>query len=312
MKKVLILGANGFIGSKLSKELSKRKDLEITLFSKSTDNVDELRDCQHITVVKGDYRDILLLTTVVRDQDIVYHCISASVPSSSWVRPEEEIDKNILPTIHLLKLCAEFNIKKVVYLSSGGTVYGEQDGKLSEDSRTEPFSPYGISKVFIENILRYFYKRYGINYEVFRLSNPYGFGQDKIGFGVINTWLKSAMDNRIIKIFGDGENRKDFIYIDDVIHILKSSVDQRENTNTVLNVSSGVQVSLIEILNVIQEVSDSNIKVEYVQNSASDNREINLDNSELKRIFPSIKFTSLKTGISLLWKDLNEESNNSK
>ena len=116
------------------------------------------------------------------------------------------------------------------------------------------------------------------------------------------------MDNKIIEIFGDGENRKDFIYIDDVIQIIKSSVDHRVNTNTVLNVCSGVQVSLIEILNVIREVSGCNFKVEYVQNRASDNREINLDNSELKKNFPSIKFTSLKKGMSLLWKELNDKS----
>lgn len=309
MKKVLILGANGFIGSNLSRALAQRKDLEITLFSKSTENIDELRECQHIKVVRGDYRNVLELSMVVRDQEIVYHLISASVPSSSWARPEEEINNNILPSLQLLKLCAEFKVKKVVYFSSGGTVYGEQEGKLSEHHRTEPFSPYGISKVYIENSLRYFYKKFGTRYEIFRVSNPYGPGQDKIGFGVINTWMKAAINNKAIQVYGDGGNRKDFIYIDDVIQIVKSSIDQRQSTNTLMNICTGVQVSLIEILNEIQEVSCAKLKIEFVQGKASDNRDINLDNSELKREFPSFEFTSLKSGIRQFWNELQKDVN---
>jgi UDP-glucose 4-epimerase len=304
VKNILVLGANGFIGRYLSRALAQEKGLSLTLFSKTIDHIRDLGNLPNVKVVKGDYTDVLGLVPIIKNADIVYHLISASVPSTSWARPTLEIHKNLLPTIHLLQLCSDLDVKKVVYLSSGGTVYGEQKGHLDESTALKPFSPYGITKVTIEYFLEYFRRKAGLNYEIYRLSNPYGIGLDKLGFGVINTWLNAAAKGEPIYLFGSGKIRKDFIYIEDAIRLLMLSLRNPLGGSHIYNISRGEAVTLNRLLSIIDSVTTIPLNIIHKTGNKSDNKLVQLDNRKILKYFPGFQFTSLEQGINQIWQVL--------
>lgn len=305
MRNVLVLGANGFIGQCLSKKLADLSDVNLTLFSrKFSSETEKLKENKNVSLVKGDLEDLLELVPVINGQDIVYHLISASVPSTSWEYPNIEIEKNLVPSINLFKLCSDLKVKKIVYVSSGGTIYGKQQGILTEESLIQPFSPYGIIKAGIEHFLEYFKIKSGLNSDIYRVSNVYGPGLNKRGFGVINTWLRAVQDNQTLKIYGNAA--KDYIYVDDVAVILTRSLELPEDTSHTFNVSMGKSYSLKEIMSFIKKITQSNPDVEVKNNMDSDNQFIELDNSKLMKQFPDLKLTSVEEGIRKIWEYNNE------
>lgn len=308
MRKILILGANGFIGRNISSVLAREKDVVLTLFSRSIDAIKYLERYENVTIIQGDYTNILNLVSIIKKQDLIYHLISASVPSTSWSHPTLEVQKNLLPTLQLLKLCSDLDVKKVVYISSGGTVYGEQDGVLNESSKLQPFSPYGIIKTTIEHFFEYYRKKENLNYDIYRLSNPYGIGLEKIGFGVINTWLRAAAQNKPITVFGDGRTQKDFIYIDDAIQLMLYSVKHPLDKSDIFNISLGQTISLKQIIEVIQKVTKIDLHINYEEGLVSDNKLVKLDNSKILQYFPTFEFTSLEKGIEVVWEKVKLDS----
>lgn len=304
--RILILGANGFIGHHLAIALSNTSN-ELILFSKNIDKeLNKLKSCSRLNIVQGDFNDTNLLTDVVKGCDIVYHLISTSIPVTSWDNPIQEIQDNILPTIKLLDICSINLVKKVVFISSAGTVYGPSNSEACENMNTKPFSPYGISKVTIELYLEYYKKKTGMNYDVYRLSNPYGLGLHKKGFGVINTWLRSIRDNKKIKILGDGTAKKDYIFIDDAIAIISSSINRDlENSNT-YNVCSGISIDLLELLEEIFKVTKKKVPIEFLESKESDNQNVHLSNKKLLKLMAGYDFISLQEGLNRIWKSLNK------
>lgn len=301
MRRVLILGANGFVGRNLSNFLAMDQGISLTLFSRRTSAIDHLGSRNNVTIIQGDYTDILNTVPIIKGQDLVYHLISASVPSSSWSQPDQEIIRNLLPSIQLLRLCSDLDVKKVVYISSGGTVYGEQPGVLNEKDKLLPFTPYGISKVAVEHYLDYFKRKENLNYDIYRLSNPYGLGLEKLGFGVINTWVKAAQEDKEIVLYGDGSVAKDYIFIQDAIFFIAQSVYQDLNSCNVLNVNSGETVTLREIIETISKVSGKELRIDSRDSLVSDNKIVKLDNSKLLKSYPDFVFTPLERGIAILW-----------
>src|SRR5687768_6859629 len=128
--RVLVLGANGFIGRNLVNALSKINDVIVTGYGRT--NNPELNG--NIRFVTGDLEDQSALPDVLQNQDIVYHLISHTIPSSSWTNPVLDIEKNLIPTVRLIELGAAAGVKKICFASSGGTVYGLQDSLLTENS----------------------------------------------------------------------------------------------------------------------------------------------------------------------------------
>ncbi len=304
--KIAILGANGFIGQYLSKYFCG-SDNELILFSRSiSPELEDLNCFDNVTLIKGDYNDLQILTAVIKDCDVVYHLIAASIPLTSWDSPLLEIESNVIPSVKLFELCVENLVKKIVFISSAGTVYGESLEQADEETKVKPFSPYGISKVTIESYLEYFRRKSSINYDIYRLSNPYGLGLNKKGFGVINTWLESIKNNKPITIFGDGTAVKDFIYIDDVVNIIASSVDRDLNSSMILNACSGNSISLLELLDVLFETTKNRVEVNLIESNKSDNQQVHLSNKKLTSLFKKDDFVSLSDGILKIWNKLSE------
>ena len=187
---VAVIGANGFIGKHLVAKLSSLTDVNVFAFDISdTSAFDE-----NISYKKNDLSDVKKIASDFADIDLVYFLASATIPVSSWENPLIEIEKNLIPFINFANTVATLKVKKIAFLSSAGTVYGATKQKVSETSDKNPFSPYGITKLTMENFLLYFKTRYALNFDVYRVSNVYGEGQNTSkGLGLINTLLEKII-----------------------------------------------------------------------------------------------------------------------
>ncbi len=288
--KVAVVGANSFIGRHLVYELNAMKELDFHLFSRS---VGEINDSV-VNTMESFFNNT---DEKFNNLDIVYYLASNSIPSSSWEDPLLEVESNLLPFLQLLNECVKRKVKKVVFISSAGTVYGSSLLPLSEASPKKPFSPYGINKLTMEHYLHYFKSKYNINYDVFRVSNVYGEGQNTSkGLGVLNTLLENFAQNRATLIYGDGENIRNYIYVKDVATVLTKSI-RNLNKSGIYNLSSECNLSLNELIVTIEKVLGLKCKIEYVPSRVSDNPFILLDNSKLLKTFLDINFTDVSEGI---------------
>ena len=276
--RVLVLGGSGFIGKNLC-EYFLEKGWTVTSF----DRLSATDKTEGITYIEGDFFDDKQLEEVVNNQDLIIHAISTVNPSNSSVKFMQGYSGDLVQTVKLCSMLIGTG-KKMIYLSSGGTVYGEQKQQpIPESASTLPINHYGCIKVCIENIIRTFNIQHGTNFVIARVANPFGPGQDyKKGVGFIDAAIKRAMTGRLIEVWGDGETVRDYIYITDVCKMIYS-LALYHGEKTTFNISSGVGISqnqVIELLNMCGYA----VNVEYKNARSVDVRKIILDNSEIMKI----------------------------
>ena len=297
MIRIAILGATGFIGRNLISHFKSIPNIYLVLYGRNAAKMKQYESLPNSKLVIGDFTKGEKLDETTKDCNLVYHLISTTIPSKSWNLPEIEIYENLLPTIKLLNCCVANNVSKVIFASSGGTVYGKSNKKLNENVKILPFSPYGITKATIEFYLEYFREKSNLNYDIYRISNPYGPGLDKLDFGVINTWVKKAINNEEIHVYGDGNVVKDFIYIDDVVRLLAHSTDSSVFESNLYNLCAEENKSLNDIIEHIKINLNKELRVVYNETKLSDNTRVNLDNSRLLSRISAFSFTSFNEGI---------------
>ncbi|NHN25607.1 NAD-dependent epimerase/dehydratase family protein [Flavobacterium jejuense] len=299
-----VIGCNGFVGKHLCLTMSKNKSINLKLFGKSDFNLTKL----NLPYIKIDVSNKEETIKEIKDLDLIYYLASASIPVTSWENPKIEIEQNLLPFLNFLECVSLSNIKKVVFISSAGTVYGSSNEKLNEKTNKLPFSPYGINKLTMEYYLNYYQKKNNLNYDIFRVSNIYGENQDTSkGLGIINTFLENIIHKKNINIFGNGETIRNYIYIKDVISFLLTSLETELQQSNIYNLSSNDNLSINELLNIIDSIVKEEYKVQYMEQRNSDNPFISLDNSKIKSMFPSIQFTSIFGGIKSCYDFLKKE-----
>ncbi|MFT7350749.1 MAG: UDP-glucose 4-epimerase [Flavobacterium sp.] len=294
MLNIAIVGSNGFIGKHLVKELKTRKEVKIYQFnrrinSKSINSDSEFEiDLINKNKINQQFKNI----------DIVYYLASSTIPSSSWENPLIELQNNLIPFITFNECIAKLAVKKIVFVSSAGTVYGASKSKVLEKSNKEPFSPYGIVKLSMEHFLNYFKTKYNLQYDIFRISNVYGEDQNTSkGLGIINTFIENILLKQEINIFGDGQNLRNYIYVKDVAKILSLTLDNDFYKSEIYNLSTTDTLSINQLAQVIKDHLKIDFNIVYTKNRNSDNSFIDLDNSKLVEEFSNFKFTSLRDGI---------------
>ncbi len=169
-----VVGCNGFVGKHLCLAISKNENINLKLFGKSDFNQTNL----NIPYKKINISNKEETCQEFKNIDVIYYLASASIPFTSWENPKVEIEQNLLPFLDFLDCISESNIKKIVFISSAGTIYGSSNAKLTEDINKFPFSPYGINKLTMEYYLNYYNKKNNLNYDIYRVSNIYGENQD--------------------------------------------------------------------------------------------------------------------------------------
>ena len=300
---IAIIGSNGFIGRHLVNLFLKEKKVNLSLFGRA-----EINDIHN----ELSYRQINLMDSEqilddFKEIEIVYYLASASIPASSWENPISEIETNLLPFINFLNCIAKLNVKKIIFTSSAGTIYGSSNMKLKEDSDKKPFSPHGINKITMEYYLNYFDAKYNLKHDIFRVSNIYGEGQNTSkGLGIINTFIEKIISNKEITVFGNGEIIRNYIYVKDVAKALANSYDSNLESSSIYNLSSEDSLSINEVIEKIKKITNEEFTINYREGRNSDNPKILLDNSKLKNTFKTLSFTSIEEGIKNTYKNLKK------
>ncbi len=296
MKKIniAIIGANGFIGKHLTEKLVSVSEANVFLFGKN----DVSSYGNSIPYAKLDLDNKQQLVAHFNTIDFIYYLASETIPSTSWENPAMDIEKNLLPFIKFIEGIAHLNIKKVIFISSGGTVYGATENMVDEHSFTNPFSPYGIIKLTIEHFLNYFKVKYNLNFDIYRVSNVYGEGQNTgKGIGLINTFIEKIISEKKIYIFGDGKNVRNYLYVKDLAQLITTSLYNDINASELYNTSSDFTLNINEIVAILKKIIPEQFEVVYKEARQSDNSTIHLNNSKLIAINPGFKFTSIEEGI---------------
>lgn len=294
MKNVLILGGFGFIGTNLIEELLKRDFYRIFVFEfKGVLN----RFGERITVFYGDYNNTEDLEYVFKNCkiDIVFHLISTTVPVTSNDNLEYDVESNLVGSIRLLKIMVKHNVQKLVFLSSGGTVYGRVSvNEVDEHQHTNPISAHGITKLCIEKYIQLHHHLHGLNYIILRVANPFGPYHQSDKQGIINVAIRRALDHKRLEIWGDGSVVRDYIYVKDLAYIM-SEIIAKNCWNNIINVGTGKGYSIKQILQLISEIP-LYLNIVYSPAHKYDVPYIVLNNKKLKSLI-SYKPTDIKEAI---------------
>lgn len=296
----LILGSSGFLGKNLLKKINKPYN-HIRLFDKFSDSShfhSNYSNLEHVEGVFSPSYDFLSLTQGI---DIVFHLISTTIPSSEKSL-EDELKENVFSTIKLLDACKENNVKKIIFISSGGTVYGKSKGKpFKETDETNPINSYGIQKLTIEKYIQLYHHLYQLDYRIIRLANPYGPGQNPHrNQGVVTKFVYNMVHEIPVQIFGAGDVIRDYIYIDDaidgIINITQAEADQR-----LFNLGVGQGHSIKEIVEIIEKVSGKKFTIMYEKERDVDVLYSVVDISKYLELSPGKHFLSMEKGIQKLY-----------
>lgn len=298
--RILILGAAGFIGTNLTIELAKNKDNHIILVDKDVRWFHTIVsfDFANVEYRQSDLTVDMNFDDVLKDVETVYHLVSTTVPSTSNSHISQELTGNVIFTANMLESCVRCGVRKVVFMSSGGTVYGKEvDCPLKEKTATNPISSYGIQKITIEKLLYLYRYLYGLDYRVIRLANPYGPYQRPNGvLGAVTTFTYKALKGEEITVYGDGSVVRDFIYIDDAVRAIMKIV-YNENKHRTFNLGCGYGTSIKTVLNTIQDTLQVELRVNYKPGRKVDVPVNYLDISRYEKYYGALNPISLSDGI---------------
>lgn len=300
IERIIILGAAGFIGTNLVKKLVSFENVKITVVDKREDYFKEIRqlDPGIIDYVVDSLEFVNNYDEIVKGQDTVYHLVSTSIPTTSNQNIADELLANVVFSSKLLDACVRQNVKKVVFISSGGTVYGKEiTCPISEDTETNPISSYGVQKITIEKLLYLYNYLYGLDYRIVRLANPYGPHQRPNGMlGAVTTFIYKTLQGEKITVYGDGSIIRDYIYIDNAIDGILN-ISNGTSEQKVFNLGTGKGTSIQELLNLIESVLGKAMKIEYTPKRNADVPINYLDMSRYERSFGKLQVISLEEGI---------------
>jgi UDP-glucose 4-epimerase len=240
----LVLGGGGFLGKSLTRALCAA-GAKPAVFSRG-----EAASCDgsEATWIRGDFRDPAAVGQALSGCEVVFHLVSGTTPGVLRQDLVAEVLINILPTIQLLGACAQAGVRKVVYVSSGGAVYGiPKRLPIPESAETLPITAYGAGKLMIEQALALHAREHQLQYQVLRVSNPYGPGQSPFRQqGVVSALMYRAIHGLPLEIWGDGDVVRDFIHVDDVTAALLDAV-RYNGPHRVMNVGSGQGMSINQV-----------------------------------------------------------------
>lgn len=309
-ERVLVLGANGFIGSHLVDRLAA-EGYAVRAFGRFKDKI-SFNESPDVEIFNGDFLNHNDLEQSLIGVAKVIHLVSTTNPSVSDKEPLIDLSTNVEGSVALFQKCVENGgINQVVFTSSGGTVYGDAypDRPFAETDPTNPVSPYGIGKLAIENYLHYFNKSHGLDYTVLRIANPYGGRQrNNRQQGIIPLIINNIANDLPVTVFGDGTMVRDYIIIDDLVDIIVKSLSTNLN-HRVYNVGSGVGVSVNELIEMAEKVIGKKAIIEYREQPATFVQTSILDNSRITSDISDIRLTSLYEGLQSVYAKYLKQSN---
>lgn len=256
-KKILILGGLGFIGKNLYSYLVKKKFQVTIVADKIHDNADgfitqEVQ--QHI--VQGSILDSDFMNQVVKGFDVIFSLAGSSGAADSITNPYHDLDTNLRGHLTILEACKKSNPTALLVFPSSRLVYGKPlVNPVNENHPLHPESIYAIHKLTTEHYYQLYHRLYGVRCVIVRISNPYGayqrFGSNH--YGILNWFIHKAVHNQPIEIYGEGNQQRDFLYVDDLVRLLAITMDKPVMVGQVYNVGLGSGITLNHAVEVIKK-----------------------------------------------------------
>ena len=306
--KILVTGGAGFIGSHIADRLLK-EGFEVTVIDNldtgRLENIASHQDKKEFNFIKGDIRDFNLVKETMQDMDAVFHEAALASVTLSVEKPLLTNDINVTGTLNVLKAASDLHVKRFIFASSAA-VYGNAVSPLKrEDMTTNPTSPYGVSKLAAEVYVRLFCKVYGLETVALRYFNVYGpkqrFDIQCAYGGAITIFTNRLLRNKSPLIYGDGEQTRDFVYIQDVVEANMLALKSRDAAGEVFNVGTGTNVSVNQVANTLKEIMDrKDLETIYADSRPTDIRHGYADITKAQKILGYNPRFSFKEGLTEL------------
>lgn len=266
MRRCCILGGGGFIGINLANHLV-RTGWQVTSYGRQPAPGAHAAEVRHLT---GEFADAPVRLSAIDGFDIVFHLVG-STPARSESDRVADLDGSVAQTLRLLDAGVAGAFGKIVFISSGGTVYGLPERvPIPETARQWPTCSYGVSKLAVERYLSVYQRLYGLGYGIARVSNPFGpHQQRRTGQGVIAALLHCALSGEPFTIVGDGTVVRDYFYVEDLVAGLASLADYLGDDG-VYNLGSGIGTSLNALITLVERVTGQTIERRFQPGRAID------------------------------------------
>lgn len=301
MTAVLIVGGNGFLGSHLVDRLAADGH-EVVVYDRFSTPAPRYATTG-VRAIVGDLADVDALGAAMRGVEQVFHFVSPSTPATADSDPLVDLRFGLPHSVALLQAAVDAGVSRVVYASSGGTIYGDQPiPAYRETDAPAPVSPYGIGKLAVEGYLRYFRRSYGLDTIALRIANPYSVRQQGAhGQGFIAIALHAAREGMPVLVYGDGSMVRDYVHADDVVASIAAMVD-RPHQHEVYNLGGGRGVTVTELLALIERVTGATLRVTRSEVPRSFVERSVLDITRVVDEYGIRPVTTLEEGITAIWR----------
>ena len=320
-KTVLISGGAGAIGSNLVKRLINDFKCEVIVvddLSSEHNCLGDLKDevyFYHTSILNDDMMDKIFASHNI---NVVFHLAALFANQKSVDQPKEDLMVNGMGTLKILQYAYKYHIDRVIFTSSS-CVYGNKDIEDKEDDyEVNLDTPYAITKLLGEKYCDYFYHHYGVNTVVLRVFNCYGPGEKPGKYrNVIPNFFKSALNKRILTVYGTGEETRSYTYVDDTIEMIIKAAIIGDAVGQIINIGTDVETKTIDLANKINNLCNNTDNITYIPQRGWDTikrRKANIDKA--KKILEYKPLTELDEGLRKtydwfiknpdLWKDKNE------
>jgi UDP-glucose 4-epimerase len=299
--RLLISGACGFVGSHLTEKYVKEGHTVLALdnfLSGSLDNVKHLLDYSNFKLVKGDIRDKQLLKDLVDGVDVIFHLAAQIHVDRSYIEPELTYDINVNGTQNILELARLHDVKRVIHASSS-EVYGTaQFVPMTEKHELLAPHPYGASKIAADRMCSAYQSTYGMDIVIMRPFNIFGQRQRDIGYGaVISLFTRRVLNNIPPMIYGDGEQRREYVFIDDIVRAYDMVFKHSGLVHEPVNFATGIDYSIKEIAEMIIETCGKDMKPVHVEKRMAEVQRLCGDATRAREIYGWTPLVSMKEGL---------------
>jgi len=301
-QEVLLIGGMGYVGRQLQ-ELLLAAGYRVNVMDRKSP---AQKGNENIDFHKCLLSDESVLRDLLHRCSTVFFLASDSVPATTARNPSKEGELNLLPFLKFLDIFQEYDHIHLVYLSSGGTIYGDPEAiPVSESSPVAPISYHGAGKAAIEAFLHVCSNQYDNRITILRPSNLYGPGQPYVpGFGVIRSIMEKLKRDQLVEIWGDGAIVRDYLYIDDFVSACLACIqfEKQQKRYRIFNVSSGLSLSINKLCDEIEAVTEQNLKRVYMPGRAIDVKSVILDYSRIKKELGWQPVVGINEGLRRTWK----------
>ena len=295
--KILVTGGAGFIGSNIVDALILKKHKVVIIDDLSTGNLKNVN--KKAKFYKFSITDSNQINKTFEKEkfDIVIHHAAQLDVRKSVEDPIFDADVNIKGSLNILEACKNTKVKKIIFASSGGTMYGECAGKApAETVPANPLSPYGVAKNSVENYIKSYSAIYGLKYTVLRYANVYGPRQDPHGeAGVVAIFIGKMLKNQEVLIFGDGKQMRDYVFVSDVVNANLQALTK--GNNEIFNIGTQTVLSVNQLAKEIANITDYKLKSKHMAKRSGELFRNFLDISKATKTLGWKPQVSIQTGL---------------